>query len=318
MIERNQTIDIAKGIAIVLMVIGHCYCEETVILRTIYAFHMPFFFILSGMLYAGKWNGNVDFRVGLTCRKLLIPYFVFDTAFCLFVTILGRSNDLIGQFSVLFVQTILPLNGVTVTWYLPCQLMVLCIFSLTLKCRKKQFHIPVFAGLFLLALLVTPIGLLIPLWRSFIGAGFFAVGYRSKNIFERKTNGFTLILMGALFLLLSEMNGMVSLVGLRFSNPLLYVATGLFGTYLLYQLCLKIPKTRWSEAIAFLGKNSIVVLCTHMFVVECIRLLDYKLFNNILPTLGIMEGFVFGGIVVVLQFPIIQICNRYVPKLFGK
>lgn len=35
------------------------------------------------------------------------------------------------------------------------------------------------------------------------------------------------------------------------------------------------------------------VLCTHMFFVELIRLLDYKLLDNFLPKLGIVEGIVF-------------------------
>lgn len=316
--ERNQTIDIAKGIAIILMVIGHCYSEENVILRAIYAFHMPFFFIVSGMLYAGKWKSHVDFRVGLTCRRMLIPYFVFDTAFCIFVAVLSRNDNPIGQIIRSFSQTILTLCGTTVTWYLPCQLMTLCIVVLVLKHGKSQLHIPVFAGLFLLALLVTPADFLLPIWRSFIGTGFFAVGYYGKSFFERKPNGCILVLTGGLFLLLSEMNGMVSLVGLRFANPLLYVATGLTGSFLLLQFCMKIPKSKWAESVAYLGKNSIVILCTHMFVVECVRLLDYKLFDNALYALGILEGIVFGGMAVALQFPIIWICNRYLPKLFGK
>lgn len=56
--KRENTLDIAKGIVIILMVIGHCYSTQNEILYMIYAFHMPFFFIVSGLLY-GK---NVEMK----------------------------------------------------------------------------------------------------------------------------------------------------------------------------------------------------------------------------------------------------------------
>lgn len=48
--DRDKSLDIAKGIGILLMVIGHCYHTENIVLKTIYSFHMPLFFIVSGML----------------------------------------------------------------------------------------------------------------------------------------------------------------------------------------------------------------------------------------------------------------------------
>ena len=56
--KRDHTFDLAKGFAIILMVIGYCYHAENGILHLINAFHMPFFFLVSGMLYADKWRGG--------------------------------------------------------------------------------------------------------------------------------------------------------------------------------------------------------------------------------------------------------------------
>ena len=47
--ERNLGIDVARGIAIILMVIGHCYSNGNIMLQWIYSFHMPFFFLISGV-----------------------------------------------------------------------------------------------------------------------------------------------------------------------------------------------------------------------------------------------------------------------------
>lgn len=47
--ERLDYMDRARGILIILMVIGHIW-QSGFIFDTIYAFHMPAFFVISGML----------------------------------------------------------------------------------------------------------------------------------------------------------------------------------------------------------------------------------------------------------------------------
>lgn len=52
---RNKTIDISRGIAIILMVIGHSGCNEYV-RKFIYLFHMAVFFMISGYLFTPKYK----------------------------------------------------------------------------------------------------------------------------------------------------------------------------------------------------------------------------------------------------------------------
>lgn len=51
--KRDKTIDILKGIAMVLVVIGHAGCPQ-VLYDAIYTFHMPLFFIASGYFFSAK------------------------------------------------------------------------------------------------------------------------------------------------------------------------------------------------------------------------------------------------------------------------
>lgn len=74
--SRLYWLDIAKGITILLMVIGHTSIPS-VLSNFIWAFHMPLFFIASG--WTTNWQ-KTDF-VGFTKRKfrtLLVPFFVYS------------------------------------------------------------------------------------------------------------------------------------------------------------------------------------------------------------------------------------------------
>jgi fucose 4-O-acetylase-like acetyltransferase len=316
--QRNQTIDLAKGIAIVLMVIGHCYCSENAVLVTIYAFHMPAFFILSGLVYAKKWKSRIEFNLGLLCRRMLVPYLFFDALFSLFIIILAQSGNIFPQFINSLLRQVISLKGVTATWFLPCQLLLLCIFVLIEKYIPHKLRIIIYFILFVLGVCLLEADILVPIRRSLIGAGFFALGFHGSFIFDKKAHYISILAAGILFLLLSGKNGMVTLVGLHFSNPVLYAVNGFLGTYVLYQICLRIPENPFQKSMTFFGKNTIVILCTHTFFVECVRLIDYKLFDNVLNKLGIFEGFVFGGMITVFMIPTIKICNRFLRVLFGK
>ena len=51
MSERKKYIDIAKGIGILLVLIGHIDWGNYILTNTIYSFHMPLFMMVSGYLF---------------------------------------------------------------------------------------------------------------------------------------------------------------------------------------------------------------------------------------------------------------------------
>lgn len=60
---RDKTADIAKGIGIILMIVGHCsfcFVEYPWVIRFIYSFHMPLFFIITGLFI--KEDSSFQFR----------------------------------------------------------------------------------------------------------------------------------------------------------------------------------------------------------------------------------------------------------------
>lgn len=50
--NRDQTLDIAKGLGILCVYLGHSIWCCGIIGNAIYSFHMPLFFLISGLLFA--------------------------------------------------------------------------------------------------------------------------------------------------------------------------------------------------------------------------------------------------------------------------
>ena len=68
--NRIPFIDTAKGIGIILMVLGHIGLGSYAY-SSIYSFHMPLFFFISGLLFSAPDKRKLVKR----CKTILIPYF---------------------------------------------------------------------------------------------------------------------------------------------------------------------------------------------------------------------------------------------------
>ena len=82
--QRNIFLDVAKSIAIILVIIGHEFMYhsgmETLPFRVIYSFHMAFFMFISGMVFSIKFKAlpSPDFNTSREIMKsamgLLVPF----------------------------------------------------------------------------------------------------------------------------------------------------------------------------------------------------------------------------------------------------
>lgn len=75
--KRLDWIDIAKGIAIILVIVGHTVPNPSPLRHAIFSFHMPVFFILAGYTFRPKpWRELLSDSVS----RLLVPYVVLALA----------------------------------------------------------------------------------------------------------------------------------------------------------------------------------------------------------------------------------------------
>lgn len=83
--KRIEYIDVAKGVTILLVIVGHVSHLPEPIKSSIYSFHMPLFFLLSGYFFR-KEDVLVTFKRMLP--TIVIPYIVVGG---------GNSNNMDGE-----------------------------------------------------------------------------------------------------------------------------------------------------------------------------------------------------------------------------
>lgn len=113
---RIGAIDIAKGIGIVLVIVGHLLPLDSTMRYFVYTFHMPLFFILAGMVMKSPECDKSLREVFLGERKLFSAYCFYSIVYVLF-DIIVRKKDFDGSFWEIYQAVFL--FGISVLWFLP-------------------------------------------------------------------------------------------------------------------------------------------------------------------------------------------------------
>lgn len=88
--NRNYWLDIAKGITIILMVVGHTPLPD-IVSHFIYAFHMPLFFIASGLVSNYEKYSLMDY-IKHKSYTLLLPFVCYSTIVAFLMYFIGELD----------------------------------------------------------------------------------------------------------------------------------------------------------------------------------------------------------------------------------
>lgn len=110
---RIDWIDLTKGIAIFLMVCGHTSIPLS-ISNWIWSFHMPLFFIISGILFNATKYPNFNLFIKKRGKTLIIPYIIFSL-----ITLLTIHDQTLKEWLV-SVSAILSCRPFFILIFLPC------------------------------------------------------------------------------------------------------------------------------------------------------------------------------------------------------
>ena len=124
--EKNRLtcFDIAKGIGIILMIVGHMPSVPSVLRMWIFSFHMPLFFIISGYFFRPKHPYEY---IKKTFKQLIVPYILYSVIFIIFDIFIFRDMEiLLYEVKRLFTGQ----GGTDVLWFFLCLFIVQNVFCL--------------------------------------------------------------------------------------------------------------------------------------------------------------------------------------------
>lgn len=312
---RIEWLDIAKGLGVLLVVIGHLWykCPYPLVNQIIYSFHMPMFFILSGFVFK---KGNLKFGsfVVSKSKRLLLPTLIFFVFGAVHLSILKEPFvDILRKF--FFIDGKCPFNDPC--WYF-ITLFQLLIVSYFLNLDKSSYILKIF---FIIIAFIS--GLIFykfeePLYfgisRTIIAFVFFSLGTvlgqlnrQGKNIQKAYLKALIIIGCFALWVLCGVvLNDKVSFYSMILGNYFCFIMAGICGSIVFIELCKLLQKTKLIKNFLIkTADNSILIIGTHYF-------LRYR-FEEIMAPLGLFKTWQYCLIVLCFSVVIILIYNLVGP-----
>ena len=298
-VNRIEYLDISKGIGIILVVLGHIVYTNPYVMVWISSFHMPLFFIISGIMLAIKDFDRMDVHTNIRkkARALVIPYLWFSLAAFLFdignVT-LGKIDS--HTFLVNIISSV-TFYGKSVLWFLIALFLAYTYFFILRRLTGDAFSIFfiilgaivayffkdnlsfLYAGCSENLLLTSLINVARSYVRGFIVLPFLAFGYYIFKAIKHKLPDLTCnsitgkaralyFLFGAVFLAIdiciAITNWSVDTNNMILNNPVLYYLGGFIGSFAIILISKAISGIRPVRVLGYLGSNSLIIMATHL------------------------------------------------------
>jgi len=337
--NRLDYLDMAKGIGIFFVILGHIEFIQESTLRWIFSFHMPLFFVIGGIIAFHKKEQEqspADYLKRKFCG-ILIPYISFSLIL-LSMNLTGYllKNSIFNEIQLIrqFVDSITG-YGIHILWFLPAYCFANLIFYLLNRYQRpveRNLWIAILTALALLTVVFFGLNqynnwdctlgetiflnLLIVVLRSVLAVPFLLFGWYFALFLPRipqrfKGCGIIFLFAGSFFALKLDILDLHYL----YIHPLHYLIAALTicGILLLTNVLPVIPVICW------LGKHSLIIMCTHaaFYVIYYISL-GLFFVKKFIPMTDPVFNLSTAFLVCLAEIPIICIFNRYFPHLLGK
>lgn len=287
---RNNTIDIAKGLGIILVVFGHnalVLQDKGELFRIIFSFHIPLFLFLSGIFL--KSEQSFSRLLSSKADALLKPYFAV-------VGCLGLIKIAVDHESIIsYIHDMFYATGSTVVWpplwFLPYLFIVFVVTWLSVNLLARQRGVNYRQGLVLVCVLFL-IGFILLKFQAtlingvagggfgnnripelpwsidlvFIGAAYFAMGHVVASfVINFKPNVIWSLITAITFCLLHFFFDETIDLNLRlYGNFLICTLQAFSAIYLVLTLSnLLISYSALKRLFSYLGNGSLFILIFH-------------------------------------------------------
>lgn len=305
--NKISSIAIARGIGILLVVLGHCLADGYA-KRLIYLFHMPFFFFISGYLFKDEATENVLKYIVKKIKGLYLPFvacnlfsLLFHQVFCeigiyapdaKFISLSSFLKYVIKIFLCIKMEDV-----VAPLWFLPILMFAsigFCLMrwsELRLKSPKLVRDVMIL-GMFLMVYLIPErTGLkrafiLVALALMFFNCGYWVRRSAEKAITCKKKSIIAVICV--MSLVIGAFYVDINIIQMRLSNPLFLMLFGMCGSYLVMYLAELID--RYSvPLLSYCGDHSLTILAWHYYAFIVVTLLQKAICDK---TIIDINGFV--------------------------
>ena len=306
--QRNTVISICKGLAIILMVIGHAEAPELVT-NFIYTFHMPLFFIAAGYFFSRKYLSDPWTFVHKRLKGLYVPFVKWSLVFLLLHNLFfffGILNEQYGNwtggtthpytwkiFLMRLCQIFTSMSGYDefmagAFWFFRGLLVASVVFLILYKVLDSRtgWSPTLVVSLICLGMvgfmaLRIQVGFKIPYypnggWRETWGVMFFGVGVLFRSWEYKVKQHWTLTLLYAAILCYAatqHWSGMNN--GARMQDCLTLPLTGIVGFLLVHRLSTLIDRRDWRlrTLLVFIGDNTLYIFIFHIISFKAVSLL---------------------------------------------
>ncbi|KHD35761.1 acetyltransferase [Clostridium acetobutylicum] len=323
--QRTKSIDIAKGIGILLVLLGHRSIPN-IMVKFIYSFHMPLFFVISGYLYnADKYTEYTSY-IKHKFRTIIIPYISF-WIISLIVEVIAMNFNILDKLS--FRQAVSEFFYLTPSgfwngplWFLMC-LFVVCVlyYPISKLSRNKWIMVPFILIFLALGWSTSVFKVYLPLKLdiAFTGLVFYALGNFIKGVkINIKINTVpVLFIMFALTLVLSVTNNsIVQMIVGRYGIYPMFIIVAITGSLSIIIFSNLIGE---SKLLEWLGKNSLFIMGLHFIVFIVIldpiqKLLSIPQSNFFLRSFITLIDIL---ICIAVLKPVISAIKKYLPFMAG-
>ena len=332
---RLEWLDVLKFIGMYLVIIGHA--SEVFGIHSyrhyIYSFHMPLFFMISGMgfyLQLQKKNWTFTDMLVNKLKRLAWPYITLNL---LALPIWYLNHRVLTSADDSFEYTLIAICfsnqkrlgwEANATWFIPTLFFALMLFYLIVTWSRKNRYwiagISIALGIGGLALSLIRPRLQLPWHLSTVPVAvmFLMMGYffieniqTIHRLLEKwYVKIIALILCLAAGLVCARFNVDVSMHINRYGNWILFMGSVLFLSMACYLVATIIPPL---GIFKFIGRNTLVLLAFHQ---PCFRLME-----NLSPATHqfILDyPILTGTLVMILLLPLCYVVERWLPFLLGK
>ena len=260
--KRIEYIDLAKGICMIMVIILHIGgigIERDIYIEAFWLFMLPLFFILSGYFFSAS-SGFKSF-VWKKTKTLLFPYLIFSFPVFLYNILYYYSHT----FSWEYVLQNSSIHNHPLWFVFSLYLMSICFYLLYTYINKYNVLIIIIIILSFLGVYLRRFNIDIKYTNSLEYMVYFYIGYYwrikgDESIIQNRTVNLAIIIIFFCIAIPYQLNDYFR--ELTLMTPLYFV--GAFtGSFIMIQFCRKI---RSIHLINFIGRNSLICLCVHMYI----------------------------------------------------